>query len=491
MNNHLMQEDVQTFMDRIPSVLKLKGDEVVKNILTKGAAGALDYSYIDDVKNIDQATAQRSIDAINRTISPNPTEEEIADSDKQISIIQNRLQQGQDTPKTNTLDYITEKLAEIYALPDGEMTSYGFPVTPQMKTNIVKGLTKTYDVIDRKGVFRAFLIGGKNSSRFGNLKPTLPRKQNGQIDWEQFNDLIVLVRNMISNEATIKKQLDYYIGQGRQGSFSSLYMILASKRYFDALRRMKAKTRTSDPDHALKQRGGLSGDLSLDDQIGDDGTTFADQLAATADGSEEETEIRTNLDSAFKELTEWLKLNRNEGEIDSQIFKAGFVDGLKTAEMVDNPNYPALTSDNMARLSTQGKSHFDYPTKLLGALKAGKFPAVMKSTIQKHLPHINVDGMDMKGLSFNINKAATPKKADTGEKMSADNWSKDDMDTYFATGKLPKGYGDEESGNEPETVGFDDISDDELAGMLQERVVRRISNLIAESLVREFLALEL
>jgi|TARA_R110000851_G_scaffold112921_4_gene237343 hypothetical protein len=493
MNNHILQEDVQTFLDRIPSVLKLKGDEVVKNMLTKGSAGALDYSYIDDVKNIDQASAQSSIDAINRNISTDPSEEEISDSDKQISIIQNRLQQGQDTPKTNTLDYITEKLAEIYALPDGEMTSYGFPVTSRMKTNIIKGLTKMYDVIDRKGVFRAFLIGGKNSSRFGNLKPTLPRRKNGQIDWEQFNDLVVLVRNMISNEATIKKQLDYYIGQGRQGSFSSLYMILASKRYFDALRRMKAKTRAGDPDYALKQRGGLSGDLSLDDRIGDDGTTFADQLAATADSTEDETEIRTNLDSAFNELIEWLKINRNEGEIDSQIFKAGFIDGLKTSEMVDNPRYPSLTSDNMARLSTKGKSHFDYPTKLLGALKAGKFPSVMKAAVQKHLPHINVDDMNMKGLSFNVNKAATSTKPDTGEEMSADNWSQHDMDTYFATGKLPKGYGDddEESGSEPETVGFDDVSDEELEQMLQERVVRRVTNIIAESLVRDFLALEL
>jgi hypothetical protein len=99
----------------------------------------------------------------------------------------------------------------------------------------------------------------------------------------------------------------------------------------------------------------------------------------------------------------------------------------------------------------------------------------------------------MKGLSFNVNKAATSTKPDTGEEMSADNWSQHDMDTYFATGKLPKGYGDddEESGSEPETVGFDDVSDEELEQMLQERVVRRVTNIIAESLVRDFLALEL
>lgn len=492
MMNHLLQEDVQTFLDRIPSVLKMKGDEVVKNMLTKGAAGALDYSYVDDVKSVDEETAKRQIDAITRNLPENPTPEEIEDSDKQIAIIQNRLQQGQDTPKTNTLDYITEKLAEIYSLPEGEMTSYGFPVTPQMKTNIIKGMTKMYDVIDRKGVFRSFLIGGKNSSRFGNLKPTLPRRKNGQIDWEMFNDLVVLVRNMISNEATVKKQLDYYVGQGRQGSFSALWMVLASKRYFDALRRMKSKTRKDDPDYALKQSAsGSAGDVSIDDQIGTDGTTFADQLAATADSSEEEMEIKTNLKDAFKELENWLRNNRKEGEIDAQIFKAGFVDGLKTKDMVDNPNYPALTSDNMARLSTAGKTHFDYPTRLLTALKAGKFPSILKSTIQKYLPHVDVSNMNMKGLSFNINKTTKDKPSgdDAGKEVSAANWSQNDMDTYFATGKLPKGYGDDEE-EAPETVSFDDISDEELEGLLQERVEKRIVNLIAESLVKKFLALE-
>ena len=526
MKKKLLKEDVQTFLGRIPTVLKLKGDEIIKNILTNGSAGAITYSFIDDVKIASKGSLEKSLDLIAKNLPENPTAEELEDSEKQIAIVKNRVAEGQDTPKTNTFDYITEKLAEIHGLPEGGLISgmgEEFAVTPDMKSNIVQGLTTMYDVQDPAGVFKAFLIGGKKSSRKGTFRPKLPRFENNNIDWEYFDIILGVLRVMISTEDTIKSQLAAYSVEEEGGSFSSMFMALASKRYISAIRAIKAKNRESNPDNALfkriKQDDGV---FSIDKKIGDGGATFASELADTADTSEEAAQMEVDMNNAFSELKEWLRNNRVEGEIDSQIWQAGFSDGLKTNGMVDNPKYPALTSQNMSRLSTPGKAHFDYPSKLMTALRVGRFPSVFKRTIKKHLPHINVEFMDTKGFSLNINKIDTPPStAPSIDDTKYPDMSTHEMQYYKATGELPSNFyfkdneleksnGETETPEEKKVRQFyldnpdlkpdgDDLDrnpnlelldPDLFEGLLQERVVRRVSNLIAESLYRRFLTLE-
>jgi len=482
MNKKLVQEAPQDFINKIPTSLKIKGDEIVKDILTKGQSGAVDYSFIDDSgRTITPDSAQKAIDKITQNLPENPTEEELKEADTQIAVIQNRLAGNQNTPKSDSYDYIAEKLIQIYALPDGDMTSLGFPVTAQMKTNIIQGLTKMFDMYDRAGVFKSFFIGGKNSSRYGNTRPKLPRKKDGSVNWEFFDTLFLLTRNKVSDEAQIQKLVSYYIAQGMKGSFSSLFMKNASLRYFDAFRETQSKKYKKDgtelsPDTALRyDPTGSAGDQSLSDPLGGDGSgTLGDTIADRG------VEIDSSVDTSalFSDLTDWIRTNRSES--DAQAFTGLFTYGMKPKDIVADPRFPLVTDQKEI-------------TNMLTALKAGKFQRVMRDLVNKHMPHVDTNDMNIKNLSSKIYSARAEDERNTnGEEDAGRALTPAEMDKYYATGELPKDWGGdaEVDSNEPQMVSMDDLEGDEydalFESILMERVQKRINNLMAEAFCRNF-----
>jgi hypothetical protein len=143
--------------DRLGATDKLRANEIVKSTLSKGYAGAIDATFIND------------LDA--RWVN-----------NKRVSL---------DTPKLISYDYIIQMLGYLYNTTEGETVEVGgqnFTMTSSMKKNIEAGLMKMFDLQDKQGRWRWFIFGSNFpgvSMVPANYRPKISTKPNGMLDFDE------------------------------------------------------------------------------------------------------------------------------------------------------------------------------------------------------------------------------------------------------------------------------------------------------------------
>lgn len=298
--DNLLKENYKEFEEKITDNLKEVGDYWITMALRKGGDITLDYDFIDDIGS--------------------------------------RPEDVQESPKSNTFDYITEMLVEIYKTKDREplpYTVYEDPqynvVGPQIRENIVHALLRIFNVFSETWI--NFLFGSKMSFKKRLPTPPPPRPK----DEEELFQHISYIQETLLRPEEIKKHLANYT---RSISFSAMFITSARRKYIDSLRQMnrKKKLKGGSVETSVTADNEVS---SLDDPISDDDArTGAEMLADESDTnlSEEELEFITN---TFRELSSFIESQVRSPKV-KQVFKGLVLHGNSPQELADSEEYPDI-----------------------------------------------------------------------------------------------------------------------------------------------------
>ncbi len=206
--------------DKLSATDKIKANNIVKNTLLKGAAGAVDATFIDDL-------------------------------DTRFT---NNQRTSLDTPKTLSYDYILHMLVHLYQAADGEVVDVGgqtFPLTANMKRNVYEGLLKMFDLQDRANRWKWFIFGS-NIPGVSLVKPIyrpkISLKRDGTYDFEEVDHYIEYLNFWLKNGQLIH-MLNRMMGNPKDNHNAFAYVITALRNKYISLKRYEGSAKRQSADY--------------------------------------------------------------------------------------------------------------------------------------------------------------------------------------------------------------------------------------------------
>lgn len=215
--------------DRLGNTEKLKANNIIKNTLMKGYAGAIDATFIDD------------LDAR-------------FNNNKRVSL---------DTPKTISYDYIIQSLIYLYHTPEGQSVDIGgqsFPMTANMKKNVYEGLLKMFDLQDAARRWRFFIFGSNIpgvSLVPSVMRPKVSLKADGTYDFDEVDKYTEYLNFWLKSG-----QLMHILSKSSASHKGFAYVLTAIRNKYIDLKRYEASPKRQRADYDAYTDPNYKADLS-------------------------------------------------------------------------------------------------------------------------------------------------------------------------------------------------------------------------------------
>ena len=229
------KQSANLYGDRLGSTDKLRANEIIKNTLLKGYAGAVDATFIDDLDTRFQ-------------------------NNKRISL---------DTPKTLSYDYIIQSLISLYHTPDGQLADIGgqsYPVTANMKKNVYEGLLKMFDLQDTMRRWRFFIFGSNIpgvSLVPSNLRPKISLKPDGTYDFDEVDKYVEYLNFWLKSG-----QLIHILNKSSASHKGFAYVLTALRNKYIDLKRYESSPARKAASYDTYTDPNYSADLSSPTALG-------------------------------------------------------------------------------------------------------------------------------------------------------------------------------------------------------------------------------
>lgn len=208
------------YADLISSAEKMNANNIILNTLKKGANGAVDATFINDLDSR-WLSGQRVTNYSN---------------------------------KTNTYDYIIQMLCCVYNMTEGQKLNVGdqeIPIQSGMKQNAYDGLLRMFDLQDRAGRWRHFIFGSEKYSLVDKkYRPRVSTRPNGSLDFQEVDKYMSDINMMLRNGGlrNVLKKREFY-----EGSAVAYVMTTVRNKYLDIKRMENAKGDRATYDHGYEE----------------------------------------------------------------------------------------------------------------------------------------------------------------------------------------------------------------------------------------------
>ena len=162
----ISKHSANKYADQLGFGDKVAAIEIVKNTLMKGASGAVDATYINDLDTRWEGGERKFMS----------------------------------TPRTTSYDYIIQSLIYVMHANTGALVEIGgqeFPVTEKMKDNAYEGLARMFDVTDSNNRWMFFIFGSNYpgvSSVPEQYRPKPPVDHNGKRDYAKIREYLSKIK---------------------------------------------------------------------------------------------------------------------------------------------------------------------------------------------------------------------------------------------------------------------------------------------------------
>jgi hypothetical protein len=175
-------ESAKNYADQLGSAEKIRANNIILNTLNKGAAGAVDATFINDLDS--------------RWLGG-----------KRVSLNSNR---------TIAYDYIIQMLCCVYNMAPGQTLNIGgqdVKIQSGMKEKAYEGLLRMFDLEDSAGRWRFFIFGSnKYSTVPSKFRPKVSTLPDGSLDFGEVRKYIETLNFLLKSGglANMLKKRDFY-----------------------------------------------------------------------------------------------------------------------------------------------------------------------------------------------------------------------------------------------------------------------------------------
>lgn len=206
------------YADRLGAGEKMKANNIILNTLKKGAAGAVDATFITDLDSRWMGNQRVSLDS----------------------------------PKTIAYDYIIQMLCCVYNMEPGQTLNIGgqeIKIQSDMKSKAYEGLLRMFDLQDRAGRWRFFIFGSNRHSLVpSQYRPKVSTLPNGQLDFAEVSKYIETLNFLLKNGglANLLNKRDFY------DKAAAYVLATVRNKYLDIKRKENKKGGRTTYDHGYE-----------------------------------------------------------------------------------------------------------------------------------------------------------------------------------------------------------------------------------------------